>query len=335
MAKLRFLVTGGAGFIGSHLVDALLAAGHAVTVLDDLSVGKRRNFAHHASNPDFTFVQGSVLDAPLVERLVAQVDGVYHLAAVVGVTYVVRNPLHGIFVNAKGTEIVLAAARRHRRKVLFASTSEVYGKSTRVPFKETDDSLFGPTSVPRWAYALAKALDEQLAFAYYRQEGLPVVVVRYFNAYGPRLEPNGYGSVVARFITQAMMGKPLTVYGDGRQTRSFTFVEDSVRGTIAAMETKAGEGMAFNIGMPREVSIEALARQIRRMVNPDAPITYVPYAQAYGGNFEETRRRLPDVSRAEQVLGFRAVVPLEEGLQRTILWFKEHRDEFITSEYLL
>ncbi len=335
MAKLRFLVTGGAGFIGSHLVDALLTAGYAVTVLDDLSVGKRRNFAHHTRNPDFTFVQGSVLDVPLVERLVAQVDGIYHLAAVVGVTYVVRHPLHGILVNAKGTEIVLAAAHHHRRKVLFASTSEVYGKSTRVPLKETDDSLFGPTSVPRWAYALAKALDEQLAFAYHRQEGLPIVVVRYFNAYGPRLEPNGYGSVVARFITQAMAGKPLTVYGDGRQTRSFTFVEDSVRGTITAMETEEGEGMAFNIGMPHEVSIEALAQQIRRMVNPDAPMTYVPYDQAYGKDFEETRRRLPDVSRAEQVLGFRAVVPLEEGLQRTILWFKEHRDEFITSEYLL
>ncbi|MBN1876329.1 MAG: NAD-dependent epimerase/dehydratase family protein [Anaerolineae bacterium] len=324
MTKKTFLVTGGAGFIGSNLVDALLLANHRVVVLDDLSVGKRANFAHHISNPDFEFIQGSVLDMSVVDRLVAAVDGVYHLAAVVGVTYVVQNPLHGILVNSKGTENVFAAAHKYRRKVLFASTSEIFGKSTQVPFKETDNSVFGPTSVPRWAYALAKALDEQLAFAYYRQEGLPVTVIRYFNAYGPRLDPRGYGSVIARFITQALAGQPLTVYGDGQQTRSFTFVKDSVRGTMAAMDFCRGEGMAFNIGNPEEVTIATLAHHIQQLVNPDLEIVHIPYEQAYGKNFEETRRRLPDVSRAAEILDFRATVPLIEGLQWTISWFKDN-----------
>ena len=331
MSQKHFLVTGGAGFIGSHLVDALLAADYAVTVLDDLSVGKRRNFEHNLPNPDFRFVCGSILDEALVKRLIAEGDGVYHLAAVVGVTYVVQDPLRCMQVNVRGTETILETALRHQRKVLVASSSEVYGKSARLPFREDDDLMIGPTSVPRWSYALSKMLDEQLAFAYYRQRNLPTVAVRYFNAYGPRLDPRGYGSVVARFITQALLGQPLTVYSDGEQTRSFTCVGDIVRGTIAAMETPGGEGLAFNLGNPTEISITHLAHTVRDLVGSDAPIVHIPYTQAYGPSFEDTRRRCPSVSRAADILGFRAATSLEEGLNRTILWFKEHRDELIPS----
>ncbi len=331
MNQQHFLITGGAGFIGSHLVDALLAAGHRVTVLDDLSVGKEQNFAHHRTDPNFRFVRGSILDAPLMDSLASQVDAIYHLAAVVGVTYVVRDPLHGMMVNLRGTEIVLQAAAKHRRRVLIASSSEAYGKSTHVPFREDDDTLMGPTSVPRWAYALAKLLDEHFAFAYYRQTDLPTVAVRYFNAYGPRLDPRGYGSVVARFITQALTGQPLTVYGDGEQTRSFTFVKETVQGTIAAMDTPAATGHVFNIGNAHETTINELATTIRDLAGASVEIVHVPYEQAYGKHFEETHRRQPDISRAADVLGFRATVSLRDGLQKTISWFKEHRNELIAS----
>ncbi len=326
MNKQHFLVTGGAGFIGSHLVDALLEAGHTVTVLDDLSVGKTQNFVHHLTNPNFRFVKGSILDKALVTQLIAQVDGVYHLAAVVGVKYVVEDPLRGMQVNVRGTETILEAACERGCKVVLASSSETYGKSAWVPFAEEDVTVIGSTSVPRWSYAISKLLDEHLAFAYYRQEGLPAIAVRYFNAYGPRLDPRGYGSVIARFINQALAGEALTVYGDGQQTRSFTFVADTVRGTIAAMETPESAGQAFNIGNPCEITMNELAEQIRAAVGTDAAIVYVPYAQAYGAAFEDTPRRLPDVARAAEVLGFRATTSLEEGLRQTILWFKEHRD---------
>ncbi len=329
--KKHFLVTGGAGFIGSHLVDALLEAGHRVTVLDDLSVGKEQNFAHHRQHPDFHFVKGSILDASLVEQLIAQVDGVYHLAAVVGVHYVIEDPLHGMQVNIKGTETVLEAASKRGCKVVLASSSETYGKSSHVPFAEEDDTVLGATSIPRWSYAITKLLDEHLAFAYARQKGLPIAVVRYFNAYGPRLDPRGYGSVIARFISQALSGGPLTVHGDGQQTRSFTFVTDTVRGTIAAMETAGSVGLAFNIGNPREITINQLAHMIQEALGITCPIRYIPYTEAYGPDFEDSQRRLPDIRRTQSVLGFTATVPLEEGLRQTILWFKEHYHEFISA----
>lgn len=329
MRKQHFLVTGGAGFIGSHLVDALLEAGHSVTVLDDLSVGKEQNFAHHRTHPDFHFVKGSVLDKSLVERLIAPVDGVYHLAAVVGVKYIVEDPLHGMQVNVRGTETILETALERRCKVVIASSSETYGKSTQVPFAEENNTVLGATSIPRWSYAVAKLLDEHLACAYYRQKGLPTACVRYFNAYGPRLDPRGYGSVIARFISQALDGNPLTVYGDGQQTRSFTFVGDAVRGTIAAMETPESAGLTFNIGNPREITMDQLARTIQEAVGTAGTILHIPYAEAYGANFEDSRRRLPDIQRSKAVLGFEATTSLEDGLHQTILWFKEHRHEFI------
>ncbi len=325
----HLLVTGGAGFIGSNLVDALLAEGDRVTVLDDLSTGKRRNLAHLEGKPRFHFVEGSILDAPLVERLVTEVDGVYHLAAVVGVKYVLADPLRGMQVNLRGTEHILEAASRHGGKVLIASSSEVFGKSVAVPFDEEDDTVLGPTRVPRWSYALTKLLDEHLALAYHRQRGLPTVVVRYFNAYGPRIDPRGYGSVVAHFLGQALSGCPLTVYGDGQQTRAFTFVGDTVRGTMAAMETEAAVGEVFNIGNGQEWTVEALAELVRELIPQAGPIRHIPFEEVYGPDFEETRRRAPATGRAERVLGFRAQVPLEEGLRRTIPWFKEHLDELI------
>jgi len=323
----RLLVTGGAGFIGSHLVDALLDAGYEIIVLDDLSVGKRHNFEHHLGNTRFQFIEGSVLDTHLVRELTAQVDAIYHLAAVVGVKYIVDDPVRGMQVNIKGTENVLEAAQRTGAKVLVASSSEVYGKSTQVPFKEEDNAILGATSVPRWSYALSKMLDEQLAFAYTRQTGLPTVAVRYFNAYGIRLDPQGYGSVIARFITQALRGQPLSVYGDGLQTRSFTYVGDTVRGTIAAMTSDKAVGQAFNIGYPTEVTIVALADLVRDLVGTGVDVTHIPYERVFGADFEEARRRCPDVSRARALLGFEASISLSDGLPVTVKWFKEHRDE--------
>lgn len=332
-----YLVTGGAGFIGSHLVDALLAAGEHVVVLDDLSAGKLANLAHHSKDPHFEFIQGSVLDATLVSQIVDRVDGIYHLAAVVGVKYVIEDPLRGMRVNIGGTETVLESAHTRRRPVLVASSSEVYGKSASLPFCEDQDTVLGPTSVPRWSYALSKMLDEHLAFAYQRQKGLPTVAVRYFNAYGPRLDARGYGSVIARFIVQALKGEPLTIYGDGSQTRALTYVTDTVRGTIAAMSTIAAAGSpavagrCFNIGCERETSIAELAQRVRAIAEADVPIVHVPFSAVYGANYEETQHRRPAVELAADSLGFRAQVALEDGLRRTVQWFKEHRDEYIAA----
>ena len=318
---MKVLVTGGAGYIGSHLADALIAADHHVTVVDNLSTGQIINIRHLFEHPRFRFVCDTILNAPLVDQLVGGADTVYHLAATVGVKYVVENPLQCILTNVRGTEVVLEAAYRYWRRVVIASSSEVYGKSDKAPLSENDDSLLGPTAVGRWSYALSKALDEHLAFAYHRQ-GFPVSVVRYFNSYGPRLDPRGYGSVVARFINQALDGGPLTVFDNGRQTRCFTYIDDTVRGTLLAGTLPQAEGKAFNIGNDRETSILELAQVVRDAVNPDLKIEHVPYTQAYGAKFEETRRRVPDIRRAGNLLSFEAEVSLEEGLRRTIDWFR-------------
>lgn len=319
---MRTLVTGGAGYVGSHVVDALVTRGDEVWVLDNLSTGKMANVEHLVGEERFHFVRGTILDGPLVDRLVAEVDLVYHLAAVVGVKFVIDNPVECIRTNVLGTEEVLQAARRFGRRVVIVSSSEVFGKNASVPLAEEDDGLFGATTVPRWSYALGKALDEHLALGYARL-GVPVSVVRYFNSYGPRLDARGYGSVVARFVTQALLGQPLTVFGDGQQTRCFTYVDDTVEGTILAGCHPEAIGQVFNIGTDREIRISDLADTIRKLAGSDSEIVRVPYARAFGGYFEETRRRVPDVRRAEESLGFRAQVPLEDGLQRTIGWFRD------------
>jgi len=320
---LKILVTGGAGYIGSHLADALLADGHQVHVVDDLSTGRMDNIAHLMDRGDFHFVQASILNEALMERLVKRVDLIYHLAAVVGVRHVVADPLKGIRINVRGTETVLGLASRHRKKVLIASSSEVYGKSEEVPLREDADRVLGPTSVDRWSYSAAKALDEHVAYIYSRR-GLPVTIVRYFNSYGPRLDPKGYGSVVAAFMGQALRGESLTVYADGGQTRSFTYADDTVRGTILAATREEGEGEAFNIGIDRETSVLELAQMIRDLTGSSSEIAHVSYEQAFQTPFEETRRRVPDVTKAEELLGFRAEIPLEDGLARTWEWFRSH-----------
>ena len=321
---MRILVTGGAGYIGSHLVDTLIAAGHQVVVVDNLSTGQLANVQHWLGHERFALVNDTILNEALMDRLVAEADQVYHLAAVVGVKYVVQDPLNGIRTNVRGTEVVLESALRHGKRTVIASSSEVYGKNPHVPWAEEDDCVLGPTTVRRWSYALSKAIDEHCALAH-AANGLPVSIVRYFNSYGPRLDPKGYGSVVARFINQARLGQPLTVFGDGQQTRCFTYVDDTVRGTILAGTIPEAVGKVFNIGGNQETKIVDLAYLVRDLVGSRSEIVQVPFRDAYGENFEETQRRAPDTGRAAQLLGFRAETQLPDGLARTIAWFEQTR----------
>lgn len=317
---MRILVTGGAGFIGSNMVDALMEQSHEVTVIDNLSVGKASNIEHHLESDRFHFVNDSILNVSTLERLVRQADLIYHLAAVVGPKYVVEDPLGTIVTNVRGTENVLELAFKYWVQTVIASSSEIYGKSTAVPLSENDDRVLGSTTVGRWSYSDAKAIDEYFALAY-AKKGLPATVVRYFNAYGPRLDPRGYGSVIAKFITQALRGEPLTVYDDGEQTRCFTYIADAVKGTIRAATVREAAGQVFNIGSDRETSVNEMAQLIRQLTGSASRIVHMPYEAAYGTAFEETRRRVPDVSRAREVLGFEAQTSLEEGLRRTMEWF--------------
>ncbi len=320
---MRVLVTGGAGYIGSHLVDALLDRGDEVLAIDNLTTGSVNNIQHRLGRPRFQFVNDSILNEELLERLVPTVDLIYHLAAVVGVKYVVADPLAAINTNVRGTEVVLNAAFKYWKKVVLASTSEIYGKSTRVPFREDDDRVLGSTAVGRWSYSMSKAIDEHFAFAY-AIKGLPVTIVRYFNSYGPRIDERGYGTVVANLIRQALKGEPITVHGDGRQTRCFTYVTDTVAGTLLAGEARAAEGEAFNIGNNAESSILELARAVKAVTRSKSKIVLVPYESYYGPGFEDTRRRVPSIEKARRLLGFRPKVGLREGLRRTAAWCRQH-----------
>jgi nucleoside-diphosphate-sugar epimerase len=320
---MKALVTGGAGYVGSNLVDALLARGEEVAIIDNLSTGRINNIRHHLDNPRFRFVNDTILSTGTLERLVEWADIVFHLAAAVGVKYIVDDPIGTITTNVRGTENVLAMAYRYWKRVVIASTSEVYGKSNGGSLKEDDDRLLGPTTINRWAYSASKAIDEHFAYAYFRG-GLPVSIVRYFNSYGPRVNEAGYGSVIANFARQALTDQPITVHGDGSQTRCFTYVEDTVRGTMLAGERTEVLGEAFNIGSEQEVTILELARMIRDLCESQSEITCIPYRDYYGHSYEDTPRRRPDMEKSRTLLQFQAEVPLEEGLRRTIAWCRKN-----------
>ncbi|WP_329119669.1 NAD-dependent epimerase/dehydratase family protein [Streptomyces sp. NBC_01465] len=317
MKPLTYLVTGGAGFIGSHLTDALLAQGHTVVVLDDLSTGSRANLDEAWPNPRLRFIRGSVLDGRIVDELTGRCDRVVHLAAAVGVKLIVEQPLTSFRTNVRGTENVIEAAHRHGRPILLASTSEIYGKNAAGPLTETSDRILGATSIARWSYSTAKAVDEILAFAYHRELGLPTTVVRLFNTVGPRQSP-AYGMVVPRLVRQAVAGEPLTVHGDGSQRRCFAHVADVVDALLRLLDEPAAVGQAFNIGTAEETTIADLAARIVRRSGSPSPVELVPYAQAYPTGFEDMERRLPDTARLTALTGWRPRRTLDDILDATI-----------------
>lgn len=321
---MKALVTGGAGYIGSNLVCKLLEKGYEVFVIDDLSTGKIDNIKPYLNNPRFHFINDTILNEKTMEGLIERCDCIYHLAAIVGVKHIVDDPLKAILTNVTGTEIVLSLAYKYWKKTLIASTSEIYGKSCEVPFDE-DSSLrvLGSTKIDRWAYSTSKAIDEHLAFAY-SKKGLPIVILRYFNSYGPGIDEKGYGSVVARFIKQALKGEPITVHGDGKQTRCFTYIDDTVRGTILASEVEGAIGDVYNIGSNFEISIYNLASLIKELTGSKGEIVFTPYESYYGKGFEDTKRRVPSIEKAKKILSFEAEVDLKTGLLKTIDWCKKH-----------
>lgn len=311
---MNALVTGGAGFIGSHLVEHLMNDGCTVSVIDDLSTGRYENIAHLEGTDGFRLVIDTVLDRPLMEELVKSADVVFHLASAVGVKLIIDEPVKTIETIVEGTENVLSLARRYRKRVLITSTSEVYGKAASVPFSEDDDTVQGPTTTRRWAYAAAKALDEFLALAHWYETRLPVFCVRLFNTVGPR-QTGQYGMVVPRFVGQALRGEPITVYGDGAQTRSFCHVADVVPALVKLTSCPEAQGKVVNIGNPEEVSITELAERVKAITGSDSPIKYIPYEQAYVEGFEDMRRRVPDISLAKRLIEFQPPHNLDDILR--------------------
>jgi len=314
------LVTGGAGFIGSHLSEALLKRGDNVTVLDDLSTGRRENIYHLHEYSNFEFVLGTILDGRIVDGLVSRCQTVFHLAAAVGVKYIIDNPLNSLHINTKGTENVFEAANRHKRKVVLASTSEVYGKNEKESLSENDDRVLGTTAISRWGYSCTKAFDEFLALAYWREKKLPVVTVRFFNTCGPR-QTGEYGMVIPRFVKAALLGHPLLVYGDGKQIRCFSYIDDIIEGMLALAEHPKAEGEIFNLGSTEPVSIEELAQKVIQLTNSFSVIKYIPYEQAYEEGFEDLRRRVPDIGKARNLVGFEPKTSLDQLLRHVIEYF--------------
>ncbi|MGH9672605.1 MAG: NAD-dependent epimerase/dehydratase family protein [Bryobacteraceae bacterium] len=318
------LITGGAGFIGSHLTEGLLARGHQVLILDDLSSGDLENINHLRENNSLQFFHGSVKSFQTLDELVERVDLIYHLAATVGVYNIIQSPVRTISNNIGGTEAVLRAASMKQVPVVVASTSEVYGKSTATPFREDGDVVLGPTSRARWSYATSKLADEFMALAYWRERHVPTVVVRLFNTIGPR-QSGRYGMVVPRFINQALVGRPLTVFGTGRQTRCFTYIRDVVEWMILLPELKQAVGRVFNLGNPFEVSIRDLAATVVRLAGANVEIQLIPYEKAYDEGFEDMERRVPDISRVVGVTGYSPKYDLETMIGETIDWFRLRR----------
>ncbi len=319
----RYLITGGAGFIGSHLSEALVDAGHRVVAIDDLSTGRIENLAALRAHPNFHFVRAAIEDDVVLDRLTSEADVIVHLAAAVGVMLIVEQPVHTIETNVGGTERVLQAARRYGCRVLIASTSEVYGKGSRLPFGEDDDVVLGATSRSRWAYAASKMVDEFLGLAYGREYELPVVIVRLFNTVGPR-QTGRYGMVIPRFVRQAHCGEPITVYGDGTQSRCFCDVADVVRALIGLAEHPDAPGQVINVGGTDRISIGALAERIRDVVGSRSEIVRIPYENAYAPGFEDMAHREPDIGRIRGLLGWQPRIPLDEILRRICDDVRDH-----------
>src|SRR4051812_24774938 len=310
---MHYLITGGAGFIGSHLAEQLLAKDHSVTVIDDLSTGSIRNIEHLKTNKRFRYVIDSVMNKPLLSELVDGCQTVFHLAAAVGVKLIVESPVHTIETNIRGTENVLECANKKRRKVIITSTSEVYGKGLKIPFREDGDLLLGATDKGRWSYACSKAIDEFLALAYWKEKKLPVVIVRLFNTVGPK-QTGQYGMVVPTFVKQALMGHPITVYGTGSQRRCFTHVKDAVKALIGLAEEPKAVGQVFNIGNSQEITIDDLAKLVKEMTNSKSPIQKIPYNRAYEEGFEDMQRRVPDISKIRRMIGYKPKCSLRDIL---------------------
>lgn len=323
----RALITGGAGFIGSHLAETILERGGHVTLIDDLSTGTLANIQHLLGHPRLRFANESITNEMVLDRLVSECDVIFHMAAAVGVRLIIQEPVHTIETNVMGTEIVLKTALRYRARVLIASTSEVYGKSGKVPFNEDDDVVLGPTSRHRWAYAASKMVDEFLALAYHHERGLPVTIFRLFNTVGPR-QTGRYGMVIPRLVQQALRGEVLTVYGDGSQSRCFCNVADSVRGIVGLADAPQAVGQVFNIGSTDEITILDLARRTLALVRgSDAGwwdhITFIPYAEAYAAGFEDMQRRVPDTAKIRETIGWTPELTLDETLQQVIGFYRQ------------
>ncbi|MCU0511317.1 MAG: GDP-mannose 4,6-dehydratase [Anaerolineae bacterium] len=316
------LITGGAGFIGSHLSDYLLARGWQVTIMDDLSTGQFHNIAHLTGNPRFRYAIEDIRNIHVTDRLVSECDLIFHLAAAVGVRKIIEEPINTIEVNIGGTETLLKSARRYRKKLLIASTSEVYGKGVSFPFNEDDDSLLGPTSRSRWSYAASKAIDEFLALAYHQEVGLPVVIFRLFNTVGPR-QRGQYGMVLPRFVQWALQNEPIQVYGDGQQRRCFASVYDVVDAIHRLAETPSAVGQVFNIGNPEEVTIQDLAQRVRDRADSASEIVLIPYEEAYATGFEDFRRRVPGIARITQATGWQPATSLDDMIDSIIAYYRE------------
>lgn len=319
---MRVLITGGAGFVGSHLADALLERGDEVFVLDNLSTGSIDNIAHLKEHPKFHYTIDSVTNEPVLAEHIDRADAVVHLAAAVGVKLIVERPVYTIETNVHGTEVVLKHANKKRKLVLIASTSEVYGKSADVPFREDADLVLGPTSKHRWAYACSKLIDEFLALAYWKEKKHPVIIVRLFNTVGPR-QTGHYGMVIPTFVRQALANEPITVFGDGTQSRSFTYVGDVVRAMVALINEPKAVGQVFNIGNSREITIGELAGRIKSMTGSSSPIVKIPYEQAYEAGFEDMPRRVPAIDKIDALVGYAPTVELDEILARVIAHARE------------
>ena len=314
---MKALITGGAGFIGSHLADALVARGDQVTVLDNVSTGRYENVAHLDGNPQFQLVVGSVLNETLVDKLVERCDMVFHLAAAVGVELIIKRPLESLVTNIRGSEIVLEMAYRYRRKVLIASTSEIYGKNTQGLLREDTDRVLGSPLKTRWSYSTSKAVDEVLAYSYWREKGVPTIIVRLFNTVGPR-QSGAYGMVIPRFVSQALAGQPLQVHGTGQQSRCFLHVRDVVGALLSVVEHPGAVGQVFNLGSQEEVTIADLAKRVIRITGSSSTVQLIPYEEAYEEGYEDMPRRVPDITKIRSLIGFEPTMTLDQIIQSVV-----------------